>query len=286
MSICTRMGLVTAVVGTNPRYATITLDGTTGVEMRAMEHVHLSVGKSVWVLDSGSGDMLIFGNVDNSPGTHVFPGVVWDWVGTTAPPGWALLDGSTITNAQTLYPDLWAAAPTAWRSGSNLILPNGKGRSVVMYDSGNAFVNTIGALVGAADAATVAHTHAHSLGTGVESQGHVHYIGGVHGNVGGWVSTVVTDAQGGHSHGYGGLGLMYNSPTYGGAVYTPTGYLYVGGAFPTDGSHGHNMSGYSTGAHQQHTHGITGTVDAATGTVSATNRNYHPSLVLNKIIKL
>jgi microcystin-dependent protein len=54
---------------------------------------------------------------------------------TTLPDRWFWLDGATITNCQTLYPTLWAAAPTAWRSGSNLVLPNSDGR-VIMLETG------------------------------------------------------------------------------------------------------------------------------------------------------
>lgn len=68
---------------------------------------------------------------------------------TSAPTGWILLQGQTITNAQTIYPDLWAAAPTGWRSGSSLILPNMKGRFPVGYDSADTQWNTMGATGGA-----------------------------------------------------------------------------------------------------------------------------------------
>lgn len=50
---------------------------------------------------------------------------------TTVPTGWLLMNGQTIVNAATAYPTLWAAAPTAWKSGSNLILPDVTRRHLV-----------------------------------------------------------------------------------------------------------------------------------------------------------
>ena len=43
------------------------------------------------------------------------------------PTGWIAM-GTTVSNAQSLYPELWAVAPTEWRSGSDLVLPNPDGR--------------------------------------------------------------------------------------------------------------------------------------------------------------
>ena len=50
------------------------------------------------------------------------------WFSNTPPTGWAILDGSTITNAQTLNPELWANVDAAWKSGSNIVLPDMRGR--------------------------------------------------------------------------------------------------------------------------------------------------------------
>ena len=50
-------------------------------------------------------------------------GTVRATVNTTADPGW-LLFNQAVSNAQTLYPSLWAVAPAAWKSGSTLNLPD------------------------------------------------------------------------------------------------------------------------------------------------------------------
>jgi len=56
--------------------------------------------------------------------TQILPvGAIIDWPNAaTIPPGFAELDGSTITNGQTLYPVLWSVIPSGWRSGSDIVL--------------------------------------------------------------------------------------------------------------------------------------------------------------------
>lgn len=46
------------------------------------------------------------------------------YCGATAPTGWLLLNGASIANANTTYPDLWAVVPASWKSGTTLNLPN------------------------------------------------------------------------------------------------------------------------------------------------------------------
>lgn len=77
------------------------------------------------------------------------PGMVAATISATAPAGWLLLDGSTVTGAQTLYPYLWAVAPTAWKSGASLILPDSRGRTVIGSGTGAGLTaRTLGATVG------------------------------------------------------------------------------------------------------------------------------------------
>jgi hypothetical protein len=51
-------------------------------------------------------------------------GAVIDYTGTTAPNGWVLIAGQTLINAEAEYPRLWAVSPSAWKSGSDLVLPS------------------------------------------------------------------------------------------------------------------------------------------------------------------
>lgn len=89
---------------------------------------------------------------------------VWD----TAPTGYALM-GTTITDAQTLYPDLWANAPTAWRSGSNLVLPNIDGRTLLAGAPGTlagSMTHTLALANLPSHSHSMAHTHGSGAGAG------------------------------------------------------------------------------------------------------------------------
>jgi hypothetical protein len=100
--------------------------------------------------------------------SHVHPaGLVEATVAATAPGGALMLDGSTVTGAQTLHPELWAVAPAAWKSGADLILPDARGRTIIGAGTGAGLTaRTLGALVGvesvtlsAAESGVAAHTH-------------------------------------------------------------------------------------------------------------------------------
>lgn len=96
-------------------------------------------------------------------------GSITDYVGTVAPDGWAIMDGSTITNGQTLYPDLWAVLPSSYKSGSNIILPDTKGRVVVGRNGSDTDFDNIGD-TGGAKTVTLTEaqmpSHQHNLGYG------------------------------------------------------------------------------------------------------------------------
>jgi microcystin-dependent protein len=51
-------------------------------------------------------------------------GTIVATISATADTGWILLDGTPVVNAQSLYTALWAVAPTSWKSGSTLLIPN------------------------------------------------------------------------------------------------------------------------------------------------------------------
>jgi len=103
-------------------------------------------------------------------------GMMVDYVGTTAPTGWAIMDGSTIVNGQTLYPALWAVLPLGFKFGSSIILPDTRGRVTVGRNPSDADFDNVGDLGGAktvtlttAEIPSHNHTqnaHGHSLGPG------------------------------------------------------------------------------------------------------------------------
>jgi microcystin-dependent protein len=129
----------------------------------------------------------------------------------TAPTGYLLLDGTTYTSADTLYPDLWAVVPTGWKSGTSLVLPDGKGKFPVGVNSADTSFDALGEVGGAkthtiaaANLPPHAHTFSDSATTGVNSADHVHTAGGG--------SIVTTTAGGGvYAPGIAGTGAGFTS---------------------------------------------------------------------------
>ena len=60
-------------------------------------------------------------------------GTIVETLWTTDPMGFLRLDGRTIVNGQTLYPELWAVAPAGWKSGTSLVLPTRANMMVSAY---------------------------------------------------------------------------------------------------------------------------------------------------------
>jgi microcystin-dependent protein len=199
----------------------------------------------------------------------VFPvGSVIDYVGLTAPEGWALLDGQTLTNAESLFPQLWAVAPSAWRSGSNIVLPNAAGRVAAGFDSGSTPFNAIGKTGGSRDSVVVDHTHSGGTFSGTTAgSGNLSMFGG-------------TSTDGLHRHSY-----VFRSLGSRGTA-APTDTTALGptqtGTTGTAGSHSHTVS--VSGAN--HTHSFSGTVSISSAGVSGADKNLQPYLTLNKIIKV
>lgn len=171
------------------------------------------------------------------------------WFSDTPPSGYAILDGSTLTNAQTNYPSLWANVHTSWKSGSNIILPDMRGRVPVGKGS-HVDIDTLGDSDGIATVANRRPKHKHSttigagtLATGNDTPDHTHPVQSAHA----------------------GSGVQFSS----GAAAPP---LDI------------NQSG---GASTRHTHPITGsptvTVGPQTGAEPTDGAAY---LVVNFIIKL
>lgn len=86
-------------------------------------------------------------------------GSIFMWMFSTVPSGWLAIEGQTVTNAQTLYPDLWASAPASWKSGSSFIMPNMTGRFPVGQQASDPAFDTLQEIGGAKNAVAVAHSH-------------------------------------------------------------------------------------------------------------------------------
>lgn len=215
-------------------------------------------------------------------------GTVQDYVGDSEPSGWKFLNGQTLTGAQTSFPQLWAAAPAAWRSGSNLVLPDARGRVSVAKSATGTFSGVVGSTGGAETVTLTANQ------SGVKSHGH---------SFTGTQGTVVAETQD-HTHG----GSTQNdTPDHSHVV--PIGVAQEGVFTGIIGTSGHNgnvhtwaASATSNGANTRHTHPFTTGGRSAThnhtftpaGTVSThagesageAHTNLQPYIVLNKIIKV
>lgn len=111
-----------------------------------------------------------------------------DYCGSVAPDAnWLLVAGQTVTSAQSLYPILWGRVPTAWKSGTSLIMPDSRRRVSVGYDSATAPYDVIGATGG---------EEKHAL-TDVEMPLHRHAIDHNHPDI-----VVTADGTLGHTFGF------------------------------------------------------------------------------------
>lgn len=118
-------------------------------------------------------------------------GSVLMWMFETLPNGWLSINGQAIANADTTYPDLWAAAPASWKSGTTLTFPNMLGRSPVHRDPAQSEFAALGQIGGAKSQTLVKGNvpkHTHGINhdhpaTSVTGAAHTHSINHDHGSV-------------------------------------------------------------------------------------------------------
>lgn len=238
-------------------------------------------------------------------------GIVWEYLGTTAPPGWLMADGSAVSRAQ--YPGLFQAVGTQHGAGdgnTTFNLPNRKGRMGVGRDAGQTEFVSVGT-TGGSKTTTASHTHdmgnhqhartagAASIGTGYGNswggaQG-VGWTGGLGGQSGTHNHSFVTTSLGGGAAD--GLQGWAQGDVHNGVQTTDRGgQLVFGGVVRGQSAnhdhqlenHSHNLEGH-THAAGGHTHAdsfgaaVGNTGDASV--VQATSGNLQPFIVVNYIIK-
>lgn len=193
------------------------LDTTTLVVDQANDRVGIGISSPTQKLDVvGTVKATAFSGYGVSP-----IGSVTAYAGSSAPTGWLLCDGSTVS--QTTYADLYALISTTYGPaiGGNFTLPDLRGRTAVGVNT-TAYLTTLGATAGSANSILIAHSH----GAG----------------------TLTADSAGSHSH-----TVTHTMRGNGGTQ--PFGNFAVGDAFShstitltssTDGAHTHAISG-STG---------------------------------------
>jgi len=200
----------------------------------------------------------------------VLPGTIQATCGATADVGYALVAGQTLTNAQSTNPALWGRAPANWKSGANIILPDARGKFLVMDDSGAVF--TLGVAGGSlsktiaagnlpAHSHTIDHGHSHNITTNTVSSDHTHNF----------TNALTGTENQAHVHGGGPYGLVQASA--GSGLYmTDTGtillYVNYGNSDGESAAHNHYVSGTTGGISANHTHQILGGVTSLSGGVS------------------
>lgn len=156
----------------------------------------------IWIYESG-----VWNSSGPPPGTY-FPTIL-----DTAPICHVFMFGQTLSNAQTLYPVLWANVPSVWKSGSSLIVPDMRGRIPIGLD--NMGGSDAGRLTMANTLGGTGGEEKHTL-TWNEMPSHYHFTNANTGFTGGVAagSSFSAPGYGGNSEAVGG-GLAHNNlPPY------------------------------------------------------------------------
>jgi len=214
-----------------------------------------------------SGAVTVEKMASDSASRLVPAGTVAATVRSSADTGWLLLNGATVANANTSYPALWAVAPTSWKSGTSLVLPNMQQK--MLFGQGGSGGTTLGA-TGGANTATIgtthlpkhthtlsAHTHTmknhtHTLGNHTHTLGnHTHDVDPISATSGGPSKDVV------HRYGAGyiastGAGTSFRIPDMNSDPLTPSTGMQV---YTSDFSHTHstNVGNTTSGAPSNNT---------------------------------
>lgn len=138
-------------------------------------------------------------------------GSIIDYISTTAPTNWLTMVGQTIVGGNVTYPALWAKLPAGMKSGSDIVMPDTRGRVSAGYHSGNAKFDAIGETGGSethtlseAESALKSHTHngpahTHSIdhdhpSTQVVVAGAALYAGPAAGDAGTLIGSTITNS--------------------------------------------------------------------------------------------
>ena len=154
---------------------------------------------------------------------HLPIGSSIDFMGIVSPSvKWLAAIGQTIINGQTLYPDFWGVIPIGMKSGSDIIMPNTRGKVSVGYDSTDIDFDTIGE-VGGAKTHQLTQLELPAVGIAVDPPNIVVSIDPPATNISvdppATAVTGATGLEGAHSH-----GLFPGYPTQPKAVTTGTGW--------------------------------------------------------------
>ena len=215
-----------------------TVTGLTAERMIEMEEATVIDGEvrvDNLILITRGGTEIDAGNVRGPVGPQgpaVPAGLITATIRSTPDTGFLFIDGSTITNGQTVHPELWNVIPDGWKSGGNIIFPDARGKMLVGDDAAltlGALVGSNSLLIGANNIPPHAHPidHNHpSTSLSISDPGHTHGQT-AHGHTvaqdssGAYVQYVTVAAGGNYNalvlNGSGGYSLpMYAIGNYGG----------------------------------------------------------------------
>ena len=173
-------------------------------------------------------------------------GTVVATIRSSADAGYLLLNGSAVASANTLYPALWAVAPTAWKSGTTLNLPDVSNK--MLFGAGTTSLGASGGESSRtlAEANLPPHTHTINHGHGddfaLTDSNHNHDFAHTHS---------VSLTGGSHDHGTDSPAngfVTQDSGGSGGAVQTGAGGFYAYNQATTGDSGNLSLSGSTDGA--------------------------------------
>lgn len=219
-------------------------------------------------------------------------GQIMDWPGVTAPPGWALLDGSCQDRAT--FADLFSVIGTAYDpgglcSGTQFALPDGRGRVLVGRDNmGGGAVGRLtlptcnGTVLGGAGCGAQTFTLASgNLPTTSVTGGSVSFTSA---SISVSLSGGSTTTTGAHTHTFGG-GVTNTYALTGSNVLSTASNNAQGASAAMDsaGDHSHGLNG--TGSFNQNLLSPTYTAGSIGSATPTAVPNIPPLQVVNKIIK-
>lgn len=246
---------------------------------------YTDVDSSQWVMIAAS---VVPGGSTASGRT---PGEIATFAMTTVPAGWLECDGSTVS--RTLYPSLFTAIGTTYGAGDGSTtfgIPDLRGQFVRGWDHGKGVDS--GRVFGSAQAGdTIAHTHAISITSGINSNDHTHSFSVTTG----YVSNDHSHTQAG-TWGSGGRSAAHTHTPSNGQNYVTAGgpnasgsglgYQQCAGSGTESADHSHNtaIGGQTSGISANHTHGVSGNTSgisanhthAVTGTSASTGTETRP----------
>lgn len=187
-------------------------------------------------------------------------GSIKAFLGSSEPDGW-LFDNQAIANCDTVYPTLWGRAPSSWKSGSTLTIPDLSDTMLAQTGGSAAALGATGGAMSITLAETNLPAHNHAVTVNAEAS-HTHGDG-----------TLTASADGNHNHG-GATGSTQHRTGQGIAGGGGTGYVTSTNIFfalSPDNNEAHSHTISNSGTHIHDVVGTTGTGSSHTHTASTAN---------------